>query len=113
MNERPAIRLFHDPAAPPDLVTAFQLGCEEEGVPLITVPRIADAEALARSAAFASVLFVGAGIDAIGTVALHEQRLGKRRALILIRSASPSNARRLGSAAGRLVRGRPLPDDLD
>jgi hypothetical protein len=110
LNESPTIQLFHEPAAPFDLIAAFQLGCEEEGVPVVTASVIGEAGELARRAAIASALFVGAGIDATGAMALHEQRLGARPLLVEVRSALPADARRLGCAAGRLVRGRPLPD---
>jgi hypothetical protein len=109
LNESPAIQLFHAPVAAPDLIAAFLIGCEEEGVPVVTASMNGEAGELARHAANASALFIGAGIDASGTMALHEQRLAARPLLFEHRSASLADARRLGCAAGRLARGRPLP----
>jgi hypothetical protein len=106
---RPAIRLHHDPKASIELVAAFQLGCEEEGVPVETAVAAGDVQSLARAAATESGLFIGAGIDAGDTIALHEQRLGDRPPLLLRFAATALDARSLAVAAGRLARGRPLP----
>lgn len=107
---RPAIQLRHEPTAPAALIAAFRLGCEEEGVPLEIGVGVGAAEWLARAAAADSNLFIGAGIDAGGAVALHEHRLGDRPPLLARPAAAPADARRLGVAAGRLARRRPLPD---
>jgi hypothetical protein len=104
----PAILLFHHPDAAPELIEAFLLGCEEEGVPVEVCALDSTAAILARSAAKASTLFVGAGIDQTGALAIHEQRLGDLPPLMRLTGASSMDARTLGVAAGRLVRGRPI-----
>jgi len=109
---RPAVQLWHTRDAPADLVRAFARGCEEEGVSVAKVLRFGSADALARSAAEASALFIGAGIDATGGIALTEQRLGHRPPLLIVNGATVVVARRFGTAAGRLARGRPMPDVL-
>ena len=109
--DRPAVRLLHASGALAELVRAFEHGCEEEGVPVVTaVSPPADADSLARTAAQESTLFVGAGIDADGRIALHEQRLGDRDPLLFRNTTTAEVARGFGVAAGRLARGRPFPD---
>ena len=109
--ERPAIRLLHVPGAPAELVSAFEHGCEEEGVPVVTaVSASADAVEIARAAAQDSTLFIGAGIDVDGRIALHEQRIGDRLALLVQDAITPEIARGFGIAAGRIARGRPISD---
>lgn len=69
-----------------------------------------DAVELARAAAHESALFVGAGIDSDGQIALHEQRLDDRPPLLVRNTTTPEIARGFGVAAGRLARNRPIPD---
>jgi hypothetical protein len=107
---RPAVNLWHAKGARADLVRAVLLGCEEECVPIrVTVAPEGDAASLAHAAASESALFVGAGIDTTDGVALDEQRLGERPSLLSETNATAQIARQFGIAAGRLVRGRPLP----
>jgi hypothetical protein len=109
-SERPAVLLRFDRAVSASLVQAFELGCEEEGVPSKSRVGTGDATTLARQAARDSALFIGAGIDADGGIALHEQRLGERPPLLSAAAATVAVARRFGAATGRLARGRPLPE---
>lgn len=111
MSEAPAILLLHDPAAPAALVSALQRGCEEESVPVVARAAAGEAESLARRAAAGSALFLGIGVDGHGTVTLHEHRLGGRPPLARLETASLAQARRIGTAAGRIARGRPLPPE--
>jgi len=109
--ERPAIRLLYASGAPAELVRAFEHGCEEEGVPVVTTSTTSgDAATLARTAAQESTLFIGAGIDDPGRIALQEQRLGSGNPLLGRDATTPEGARGFGVAAGRLARGRPIPD---
>jgi hypothetical protein len=109
--DRPAIRLLYARDASAELVRSFEHGCEEESVPVVTaVANVVDAVSLARTAASESSLFIGAGIDAEGRIALHEHRLADRAPLLIRDTTTPEIARGFGGAAGRLARGRPIPD---
>jgi hypothetical protein len=112
VTPRPNAVLLHDAAAHPKLLEAFELGCEEESVPVETRSADGDANALAQLAAAESNLFVGAGIDADGSIALHEQRLGPRSLGLRRDGPSLEQARLLGVALGRLIKGRPIPAEL-
>jgi hypothetical protein len=106
---------MHDPEAQVELVAAFLHGCEEESVPAIAVSTTGSAEALARAAAEQSEISIGAGLDRAGCCALHDHRLGARDALIECHQChkmSQLELRGLGVTAGRLVRGRPIPEEM-
>ena len=109
-GEQPAIVLRFDRAVSPSLVRAFALGCEEEGVPSDSRVGTGDSVTLARQAAAESTLFVGVGIDGSGAIALHDHRLGELPPLLFDAAGTVDIARRFGVAAGRLARGRPLPE---
>jgi hypothetical protein len=104
----PSICLAMSVHAPAALVEAFLVGCEEEGVPVVTHIKEGEAERLARGAAARSDLFVGGGIDERGTVAVHEHRSGACPTVVLVRKADVEAARAAGGDAARLVVGRRL-----
>gem|GEM_PF-2596634 len=108
MNDRPGITILYSAGASNGLVLALGLGCEEEGVPAVFGVRDGDASSLARRASELSISFLGIGIDSLGSIALHDQRLGGLRPLLAKADASVDHARAIGVAAGRIVRGRPV-----
>jgi hypothetical protein len=110
----PAICVQCDPEVNPEIVFWVLAGIEEEGVPVLAEQIRGEAMSLARAAAEASHLFIGIGLDASGNIALCDQRLSGRHPLLLVSHATPSQAKAIGSAAGRMVKGRPigqLPND--
>lgn len=86
-------------------------GAEEEGVPT----RVEDAATpdgpavLAHTAALASPLEVGVGIDADGAVAVHHASLPPGTpALAVASGGDPPGWRRAGAVAARIVTGLPI-----
>lgn len=86
-------------------------GLEEEGVPALLLPPDGDqAELLAHRAASASPLGLGIGLDAASRIAVWHSSVMARPYLHIAGPLGAEQARLLGSAAGRLAKRRPLPD---
>lgn len=110
MNEKPAIVLRHHGAPDPAVLRQVCAGAEEEGVPIRDETRPASgATALAHGAALASVLEVGIGIGADGTVAVHHASLPEADPVVRVPSrASAAELRVAGRTAARIVKTLPL-----
>jgi Dehydratase medium subunit len=115
MRERPEppVIVVRHAAAPAAAVREVQAGAEEEGVPTrvetVSTGGRAASIALARSAALASPLQVGVGIDATGDVAVHHASLPPHTpALAVTAGGGPLQWRRAGAVAARIVTGLPI-----
>lgn len=94
---------------PEHLLREIAAGLEEEGVPydLLPGPPVSATE-LAFRAAARSVLEVGVGLDAGGTIVVHHAGLPKLQPVSQITTPTPEDARRSGQDAARVVTGIPL-----
>jgi hypothetical protein len=105
---KPTIVVLSAGCAP--IERAVLAGIEEEGVPY-TVDRITDrrpATELAPLAAARSPLGVGVGVDSVGRVCVHPDKLATVFAELISRPGDPVPARALGHNAARIVIGLPL-----
>lgn len=111
-TEKIAVWIFGSQPLPEWIVEPILWGLEEEGIPgyIQQVPG-ERAGNMAKRAADVSPLNVGIGINATEkAVALHHRDLPGARPLFLMGPAdlNPSNLRRVGANAARLVKGEPL-----
>jgi hypothetical protein len=109
-TERPAVVVRHA-GGHPEVLRQVCAGLEEEGVPALVEPATGapGCEALAHTAARASPLETGIGIDATGAVAVHHAAL-PRSAPVRVAPAGAEAAehRRAGGTAARVVTVQPL-----
>ncbi|WP_100497943.1 glycerol dehydratase reactivase beta/small subunit family protein [Geodermatophilus chilensis] len=108
---RPAVLVYRHPAAPASVLRQVCAGVEEEGVPtdVTDVPGPDDATALAHAAAGESRLGVGIGLDAAGAAAVHHGTLPEQAPVLTTPAqALPSDWRRVGRVAARVVKHLPL-----
>ncbi|WNV75952.1 glycerol dehydratase reactivase beta/small subunit family protein [Geodermatophilus sp. DSM 44513] len=108
---RPAVRVHRHPAAPAPVLRQVRAGVEEEGVPsdVVDVPGPAGATALAAAAAADSPLGVGIGLAADGAAAVQHRTLpGDRPVTTAPAGAGPTEWRRIGRVAARVVKRLPL-----
>ena len=108
---RPAVLVYRHPGAPAPVLRQVRAGAEEEGVPtdVVDVPGPDDATALAHAAAGESRLGVGIGLDAAGAAAVHHGTLPERTPVAATPAeAAPSDWRRAGRIAARVVKHLPL-----
>ena len=108
---RPAVLVYRHPGAPAPVLREVCAGVEEEGVPtdVVDVPGPDDATALAHAAAGESRLGVGIGLDAAGAAAVHHGTLPERTPVATTPAgALPSEWRRVGRTAARVVKHLPL-----
>ncbi|MHA6792336.1 glycerol dehydratase reactivase beta/small subunit family protein [Pseudonocardia bannensis] len=111
--ERPSVVIGRHIDAFPGVLREVCAGAEEEGVPTRVEPagdrEVRDAAALAHSAALASGLEVGVGIDAGGIIAVHHAKLPPGApAHVTSPGAGPPDWRRAGQVAARIVTGLPI-----
>ena len=108
---RPAVLVYRHPGAPAAVLRQVCAGVEEEGVPtdVTEVPGPHDATALAHAAAGESRLGVGIGLDAAGAAAVHHGTLPEETPVAATPAeAGPSDWRRAGRIAARVVKHLPL-----
>lgn len=108
---RPAVLVYRHPGAPAPPLRQVCAGVEEEGVPtdVVDVPGPDDATALAHAAAGESRLGVGIGLDSSGAAAVHHGTLPERTPVVATPArALPSDWRRVGRTAARVVKHLPL-----
>ena len=113
---RPAVLVYRDPEAPAPPLRQVCAGVEEEGVPtdVVDVPGPDDASVLsavvlAHAAAEESRLGVGIGLDSSGAAAVHHGTLPERAPVATTPAgALPSEWRRVGRTAARVVKHLPL-----
>ena len=108
---RPAVLVYRHPDAPAPVLRQVCAGAEEEGVPtdVVDVRSPDDATALAHAAAGESRLGVGIGLDAAGAAAVHHGTLPERTPVATTPAqAPPSDWRRAGRIAARVVKHLPL-----
>ena len=113
---RPAVLVYRHPAAPAPVLRQVCAGVEEEGVPtdVVDVPGPDDAPppsavALAHAAAGESRLGVGIGLDSSGAAVVHHGTLPERTPVAAAPAgAAPSDWRRAGRIAARVVKHLPL-----
>jgi hypothetical protein len=111
MNRPPAVWIFKGPSVDPDAYQPVLWGLEEEGIPWeIRETSRGELPALARQAAHGSPLDVGIAIGEGGDVVLHHRDLPAETPLFSLRNQrpKPSQLRRLGMNAARLVKRQPL-----
>jgi hypothetical protein len=97
--------------APPAVLREVCAGVEEEGVPVevVDAPGGLTATELAHSAAQASRLEVGIGVDAAGAIAVHHGKLPLDRPPATAGpDAPPADRRRIGRIGARVVKNLPL-----
>ncbi|SDN57734.1 glycerol dehydratase reactivase beta/small subunit family protein [Geodermatophilus sp. DSM 45219] len=113
---RPAVLVYRHPGAPTPVLRQVCAGVEEEGVPtdVVDVPGPDDAPppsavALAHAAAGESRLGVGIGLDSSGAAAVHHGTLPEGTPVDTTPArAFPSDWRRVGRTAARVVKHLPL-----
>ena len=108
---RPAVLVYRNPGAPAPVLRQVRAGVEEEGVPtdVVDVPGPDEAPALAHAAAEESRLGVGIGLDSSGAAAVHHGTLPERTPVDTTPAgAFPSDWRRVGRTAARVVKHLPL-----
>jgi hypothetical protein len=108
---RPAVLVYRHPGAPAPVLRQVCAGVEEEGVPtdVVDVPGPDDATALGHAAAGESPLGVGIGLDASGAAVVHHGTLPERMPVTATSArAAPSDWRRAGRIAARVVKHLPL-----
>lgn len=117
MRERPEppVIVVRHGRAPAVALREVRAGAEEQGVPTRVDEGAPDAAtALAHTAALASPLEVGVGIDGAGGVAVHHATLPPDApalalgALDVTADAGPPQWRRAGAVAARIVTGLPI-----
>jgi hypothetical protein len=109
-TERPAVVVRHA-GGHPEVLRQVCAGLEEEGVPALVEPAIGaqGCVALAHTAARASPLETGIGIDATGAVAVHHAALPRTAPVRKVRAdAPPADHRLAGGTAARVVTIQPL-----
>jgi hypothetical protein len=104
---KPAVVVLSAAAGP--IEDAVLAGIEEEGVPH-SVVRVGHGPAteLAQLAAVRSPLDVGVGVDALGRVCVHPEKLSEPLPELTSSAADRAVARALGHNAARIVVGLPL-----
>ena len=108
---RPAVLVYRHPGAPALVLRQVCAGVEEEGVPtdVTEVPGPDGATALAHAAAGESRLGAGIGLDAAGAAAVHHGTPPEGTPVVTTPAqALPSDWRRVGRIAARVVKHLPL-----
>ncbi len=112
-NDMPAVLIFVAQPSEKQVVFNIFCGLEEEGIPYCLLEKAdGNAALLGRLAAKGSPLNVGIGVNSSERrVVLHHRDLDCGAPLFSLTEddyCSPEQLRRLGSNAGRLVKGDPL-----
>lgn len=116
MNSKPTVLVSISRRVARSLIEPVLWGIEEEGVPYeLLDARNEVAAKLAKEAADGSALNVGIAIGESGEIVLHHRDLPAGRPLFALAADSLGidELRRLGTNAGRLVKGLPLVLDAE